>query len=73
MLSELAVDVAGRVLFSQDGGFRQGSAAEEHGTELRDLASPSQPKSAMKRSLLPPSAQSLPAMRLASNEVTPPE
>lgn len=63
-------DVADRALLSEAGAFRPGSAAVEDGTELQDLASPNQPKGAVKRSLLPLSAQSLPAMRLAQNEVS---
>ena len=61
---------AGKALFSQESAIRQGFAAGEGGTELRDLASPARPKSAFKKPSLAASALSLPAMRLASNEVT---
>lgn len=61
---------AGKALFSQESGIRQGYAAGEGGTELRDLASPTHTKSAFKKPSLAASALSLPAMRLASNEVT---
>ena len=59
---------AGKALFLQDIAAKQ---ATEHGvTELRDLSTQSAPKSAFRKAGIPPSATSLPAMRLAGDEVT---
>ena len=59
---------AGKALFSQDIAAKQ--AAEHRGTELQDLSIPSAPRSAFKKAGIPPSTISLPAMRLAGDEVT---
>ena len=59
---------AGKALFSQDIAAKQ--AAEHRGTELQDLSTQSAPKSAFKKACIPPSTISLPAMRLAGDEVT---